>query len=199
MPESKTSAIERVLSEIPDKSHAHQYLRYARYKTKAHEKVELGSGAIVALVTALASFFLAGAGWGAIPLAVVGFAATVALIFFWHWIHAASAFHEHWEAKARELPLPSDSANRRKQAIADRIRDLLREAAEVDFGEVELGSGSHGPVIRAMNHRERVKNFLEAHFDSATAERYKEDGNRILEELLVDALRDEKRIDTRKK
>jgi hypothetical protein len=39
--------------------------------------VELGAGAIVAILTAIISFFLADAGWGAIPLAAVGFPATL--------------------------------------------------------------------------------------------------------------------------
>lgn len=38
------TAIERVLSEIPDKSRASQYVRYARYKTREHEKIEIGAG-----------------------------------------------------------------------------------------------------------------------------------------------------------
>jgi len=63
----QSTAVERVISEIPDKSHARQYLRYARYKTKGHQKVELGAGAIVAFVTAIISFFLAECGLGCYP------------------------------------------------------------------------------------------------------------------------------------
>jgi hypothetical protein len=91
----ETSAIDRILSEMPTKPHAREYFQYARYKTREHENLELGAGSTVGLLIGL---FFGGRAWGSIGLGIVAFLATVLLIFFWHWIHAASAFHEHWES-----------------------------------------------------------------------------------------------------
>lgn len=50
----QSTAIERVLSEIPDKSRTRQNLRYAKHKTREHEKVELIGSSLVALLCPLA-------------------------------------------------------------------------------------------------------------------------------------------------
>jgi hypothetical protein len=192
----QSTAIERVLSEIPDKSPARQYLRYAWYKTKEHEKVELGAGAFLAFVIALISFFLGGAGWVAIPLAVIAFFATIALIFFWHCISAAGEFHAHWKREAESkssLLESSDVKKRRREFLAERLSQLLKEAAEVDFGAVRLGGGREmAKLARSANHHGRVRRFLEAHWDEATVKRYEADGNGILEQLLAEVLVDDR-------
>ncbi|HKY29056.1 MAG TPA: hypothetical protein VJM12_14040 [Pyrinomonadaceae bacterium] len=144
---------------------------------------------------ALISFFLGGAGWVAIPLAGIAFFATVALIFFWHWISAAGEFSAHWkrEAEAKSSLLESSDAKKcRREFLAQRLSQLLKEAAEVDFGAVELGGGRGiAKLTRSANHHGRVRRFLEAHWDEAIVKRYEEDGNGILEHLLAEVLNDD--------
>jgi hypothetical protein len=190
------TAIERVLAEIPDKSSARQYLRYARYKTKEHEKVELGSGAIVALVAALISFFLGGAGWSVIPLAIVAFFATVALVFFWHRISAAGEFHAHWkrQAESNSLSESGDAGQRtrRRVMLINRLEQLIKESPPVAppwyavHGDVEGLPG----VARITAHRNQVLAFLEVHWPEAV-ERFERHGTRGLEELLAECLKED--------
>ena len=192
----QSTAIERVLAEIPDKSSARQYLRYALYKTKEHEKVELGSGAIVAFVTALISFFLGGAGWAAIPLALVAFLATIVLIFFWHRINAASEFHTHWKRQAESNSLPeSDDAGqrtRRRVMLINRLEQLIKESPPVAppwyavHGDVEGLPG----VARITAHRNQALAFLEVHLPEGV-ERFERQGTRGLEELLAECLKED--------
>lgn len=64
----------------------------------------------------------------------------------------------------------------------------------MDFGQVELGPGGRGQdkMIRSANQRTRAHNFVQANYDPETVKRFEEKGNRVLEELLAEALTDEK-------
>jgi hypothetical protein len=186
------TAIERVLSEIPDKTHARQRLRYALYKTREHEKVELGAGAIVGLVIAIV---FGGGAWAKTSLlGVLGFLATVVLIFMWHWIHAPSVFHDHWEATTKELLHKTHSENlvqQKRQFLAERLQSLLNEAGTVEYGAVSMNSiEGMGKVWRATAYHERVKNFVKQHWGAETASRYDKEKSDLLEELLADCFRE---------
>ena len=83
----------------------------------------------------------------------------------------------------------SDTGERRREFLAQRLTQLLKEAAEVDFGAVQIGGGRGiGALTRSANHHGRVRSFLEAHWDAPIVKRYEEDGNRVLEELLAEVL-----------
>lgn len=191
----QSTAIERVLTEIPEQSSACQYLRYARYKTKEHEKVELGSGALVALVTALISFFLGVAGWGAIVLAIGVFFATVALIFLWHRISAAGEFHAHWkrQAKSNSLPESGDAGRtRRRVMLINRLEQLIKESPPVAPPWYAVHGDVEGlpAVAQITAHRNQVLAFLEVHWPEAV-EQFERQGTRALEELLAECLKED--------
>lgn len=186
----QSTAIERVLSEIPDKSRTRQNLRYAKYKTREHEKVELIGSSVVAVLLGL---LFGGGTWGATTVyTALTFISILVFIFIWHWIFAPGAFRDYWEEKAKELP-DTATETRRKEVLADRLRDLLREAGEIDQGP----SGAIGSLagmdrlLRYSGHHTRVLRFLEAHYEPETVERFKEKGSRVLEGLLADALTSE--------
>lgn len=183
----QSTAIERVLSEIPDKSRTRQNLRYAKHKTREHEKVELIGSSLVALLFGL--FFGNGSWRATTGYTALSFIFILAFIFVWHWIHAPGAFRDYWEEKARELP-DATAQTRRKEVLAERLRDLLREAGEIDQGP-SGGMGIHydmDRLLRYSGHHTRVLRFLEAHYEPETVERFKEKGNRVLEGLLAEAL-----------
>ena len=62
----------------------------------------------------------------------------------------------------------SNTGERRREFLAQRLTQLLKEAAEVDFGAVQIGGGRGiGALTRSANHHGRVRSFLEAHWDAA--------------------------------
>jgi hypothetical protein len=194
---NQSTAIERVLSQIPDKSHARQWLLYARYKTREHEKVELGAGAIFALLIGVIGLVFGGAGWGSVALAGVAFVATVILIFFWHWIHAPSAFHGYWEATSKELARKDDSENlkalgeQKRQFLGERLQALLNEAGTVEYGAISMNSiEGMGKVWRQTAYHERAKKFVKENYRPETASRYDKEKSDLLEELLADCYRE---------
>jgi hypothetical protein len=92
----------------------------------------------------------------------------------------------------RQKAIGTDAGERRRDFLAQRLTQLLKEAAEVDFGAVSLGGGRGiGALTRSANHHARVRSFLEAHWEAAIVKRYEEDGNRVLEELLAEVLSDD--------
>lgn len=85
--------------------------------------------------------------------------------------------------------LVSGAGKRRQDFLAQRLTQLLKEAADVDFGAVPIGGGRGiGALTRSANHHGRVRSFLEAHWDAPVVKRYEDDGNRVLEELLAEVL-----------
>ena len=97
------TAIERVLSEIPDKSRTRQNFQYALYATQEHPKLELGAGTFAALVAVVIGYLL---GTGGLMSALTGlvtglgaFLVIIGFIFCWHWIHAPGAFRDYWDCK----------------------------------------------------------------------------------------------------
>jgi hypothetical protein len=118
-----------------------------------------------------------------VPLWVYGFV----LLFF-----AFLACYLAWRDSQKALASISETGQQKRQFLAERINTLLREAGEVDYGEMELSAGSgRGEMVRWANHRARVHHFLQAHFDSGTVKRFEGKGNRVLEELLEKVLTDE--------
>lgn len=94
--------------------------------------------------------------------------------------------------------LVSDAGKRRRDFLAQRLTQLLKEAGDVDFGAVPIGGGRGiGALTRAANHHARVRSFLEAHWDAPIVKRYEEDGNRVLEELLGEVLREDQTAKSR--
>jgi hypothetical protein len=150
----------------------------------------------VALVTALISFFLGGAGWGVIPLAIVAFFATVALIFFWHRISAAGEFHAHWkrQAESNSLSESGDAGQRtrRRVMLINRLEQLIKESPPVAppwYQCMETLKGYrewHG----SRHIRNQVLAFLEVHWPEAV-ERFERQGTRGLEELLAECLKED--------
>ena len=92
----------------------------------------------------------------------------------------------------------SNTGERRREFLAQRLTQLLKEAAEVDFGAVQIGGGRGiSALTRSANHHGRVRSFLEAHWDAPIVKRYEEDGNRVLEALLADVLSEDQSAKTR--
>jgi hypothetical protein len=82
---------------------------------------------------------------------------------------------------------------RRKEILAERLRDLLREAGEVDSRSDDSSRGAYNMnyLLRYSGQHTRSLRFLETHYDNATVERYKKEGNSVLEELLAESLEDD--------
>jgi hypothetical protein len=83
--------------------------------------------------------------------------------------------------------------DRRRHFRAERLNALLNEAAEIDLrGSARLGTPEGmEKMIRRAGHHTRVLQFLQAHYEPETVNRFEEKGNRVLEELLAENLSDE--------
>lgn len=188
--QSKEAARFNFISKLADKSKARQYFQYARYATREHDKKELTAGLIVGLIFA---FIFGNGPWlNTLGIGCLAFGATLLTIFLLNWIRAPSAFHEHWESKVKHLP---DTDTRRlKHFHAERLSALLREAGEADpvSRSPTLGTfaGIENHMLRFSAQHTRALHFLRAHYPKEVG-RFEKDGNRVLEELLAEALQDE--------
>jgi len=187
------TAIERVLSEISDKSRTRQNFQYALYATQEHPKLELGAGTLAALLAAVIGYVL---GTGGLGSALTGLATglgtffiIIGFIFCWHWAHAPGAFRDYWEAKAKEKPDTAAETLRRK-FLAERLQTLLEESGKVDM----LGSAAIGTMegidilMRQSGSHTRNLHFLQANYSPEIVERFQQEGTRVLEELLAQNL-----------
>ena len=114
---------EAFLSHLTQKdlSDARRYFDYARYKTRKHDKVEMGAGTIVGT---LLGWLLGGGTWqGSIAVGFLAFFATLLVIFAFHWVRSPSAFHKAAliEAHSAKLLLEQEKARNAEPKLAGRI------------------------------------------------------------------------------
>lgn len=120
-----------------DISDARRYFEYARYKTRKHDKVEMGAGTIVGI---LLGWLLGGGTWqGSTAVGIVAFLATLLVIFTFHWIRSPSAFHKAAivEADSAKLLLEQEKAKNAEPKLAGEIICFDEETA-IETGDNDV-------------------------------------------------------------
>lgn len=99
-----------------------------------------------------------------------------------------------WRHSEKALASLHDTGRQRHHR-AERLNALLHEAGEIDMqGSAQLGTPEGiDKMMRYAGHHTRILHFLQAHYEPEIVERFKENGNRILEELLAENLTDQER------